>query len=153
MIGCNTHLLKHMKQAILVWLFRQNIFLGCYPEKTSKIGRAVDIVCQLLAIQYSGHSLVHPSSQDEWKVKLLLGLLPPLTPLSPLSGRSVINETSETVTGAHSGYPHTNEHWLCSAQELVYRLWPVSSNFYPANWMFYLVWKFNDRGKVLRRVR
>ena len=44
MIGCNTHLLKHMKQAILVWSFRQNIFLGCYPEKTSKIGRAVDIV-------------------------------------------------------------------------------------------------------------
>ena len=44
MIGCNTHLLKHMKQAILVWSFRQNIFPGCYPEKTSKIGRAVDIV-------------------------------------------------------------------------------------------------------------
>ena len=40
MIGCNTHFLKHMKQAMLVWLFRQNIFLGCYPEKTSKIGRA-----------------------------------------------------------------------------------------------------------------
>ena len=39
-----THLLKHMKQAIIVWSFRQNIFLGCYPEKTSKIGRAVDIV-------------------------------------------------------------------------------------------------------------
>ena len=33
-----------MKQAIIVWSFRQNIFLGCYPEKTSKIGRAVDIV-------------------------------------------------------------------------------------------------------------
>ena len=44
MIECNTHLLKHMKQAILVWSFRQNIFPGCYPEKTSKIGRAVDIV-------------------------------------------------------------------------------------------------------------
>ena len=44
MIGCNTHLLKHMKQAILVWSFRQNIFPGCYLEKTSKIGRAVDIV-------------------------------------------------------------------------------------------------------------
>ena len=34
-----------MKQAIIVWSFRQNIFPGCYPEKTSKIGRAVDIVC------------------------------------------------------------------------------------------------------------
>ena len=44
MIGSNTHLLKHMKQAILVWSLRQNIFLGCYREKTSKIGRAVDIV-------------------------------------------------------------------------------------------------------------
>ena len=44
MIGCNTHLLKHMKQAILVWSFRQNIFPGCYREKTSKYGRAVDIV-------------------------------------------------------------------------------------------------------------
>ena len=33
-----------MKQAILVWSFRQNIFPGCYREKTSKIGRAVDIV-------------------------------------------------------------------------------------------------------------
>ena len=27
------------------WSFRHNIFPGCYPEKTSKIGRAVDIVC------------------------------------------------------------------------------------------------------------
>ena len=26
-----THLLKHIKQAILVWSFRQNIFLGCCP--------------------------------------------------------------------------------------------------------------------------
>ena len=33
-----------MKQAIWVWSFRQNIFPGCYLEKTSKIGRAVDIV-------------------------------------------------------------------------------------------------------------
>ena len=31
MFGCNTHLLKHIKQAILVWSFRQNIFLGCCP--------------------------------------------------------------------------------------------------------------------------
>ena len=27
----DTHLLKHIKQAILVWSFRQNLFLGCYP--------------------------------------------------------------------------------------------------------------------------
>ena len=40
-----------MKQAILVWSFRHNIFPGCYPGKTSKIGRAVDIVSGL-----SGHS-------------------------------------------------------------------------------------------------
>ena len=39
-----THLLKHMKQAIIVWSFGQNIFPGCYREKTPKIGRAVDIV-------------------------------------------------------------------------------------------------------------
>ena len=31
MFGCNTHLLKHIKQAILAWSFRQNIILGCYP--------------------------------------------------------------------------------------------------------------------------
>ena len=31
MFGCDTHLLKHIKQAILAWLFRQNIFLGCFP--------------------------------------------------------------------------------------------------------------------------
>ena len=58
MIGCNTHLLKHMKQAILVWSFRQNIFPGCYPEKTSKIGRAVDIVCPLCPL--SLRSLCRP---------------------------------------------------------------------------------------------
>ena len=31
MFGCNTHLLKHIKQAILAWSFRQNIILGCCP--------------------------------------------------------------------------------------------------------------------------
>ena len=31
MFGCDTHLLKHIKQAILAWSFRQNIFLGCFP--------------------------------------------------------------------------------------------------------------------------
>ena len=31
MFGCNTHLLKHIKQAILTWSFRQNIILGCFP--------------------------------------------------------------------------------------------------------------------------
>ena len=31
MFGCNTHLLKHIKQAILAWSFRQNIILGCFP--------------------------------------------------------------------------------------------------------------------------
>ena len=31
MFGCDTHLLKHIKQAILGWLFRQNLFPGCYP--------------------------------------------------------------------------------------------------------------------------
>ena len=31
MFGCNRHLLKHIKQAILAWSFRQNIILGCYP--------------------------------------------------------------------------------------------------------------------------
>ena len=31
MFGCNTHLLKHIKQAILAWSFRQNINLGCFP--------------------------------------------------------------------------------------------------------------------------
>ena len=31
MFGCNTHLLKHIKEAILAWSFRQNIILGCYP--------------------------------------------------------------------------------------------------------------------------
>ena len=83
MIGCNTHLLKHMKQAILVWSFRQNIFLGCYPEKTSKIGRAVDIVL-----------LLEP---QDWELGILLSiggfnwrfaasfLLPPRLPsVSPL---------------------------------------------------------------------
>ena len=47
-----THLLKHMKQAIWVWSFRQNIFPGCYPEKTPKIGRAVDIVYKLFWLSY-----------------------------------------------------------------------------------------------------
>ena len=31
----DTHLLKHMKQAILVWSFRQNIFLGSLLQKSS----------------------------------------------------------------------------------------------------------------------
>ena len=31
MFGCDTHLLKHIKQAILGWSFRQILFLGCYP--------------------------------------------------------------------------------------------------------------------------
>ena len=39
-----------MKQAIWVWSFRQNIFPGCYREKTSKIGRAVDIVVTMTFI-------------------------------------------------------------------------------------------------------
>ena len=29
-IGCYTPL-KHIKQAILAWSFRQNIIMGCYP--------------------------------------------------------------------------------------------------------------------------
>ena len=58
MIGCNTHLLKHMKQAILVWSFRQNIFPGCYRQKTSKYGRAVDIVGPPCATIYAAESPV-----------------------------------------------------------------------------------------------
>ena len=61
-----THLLKYIKQAILVWSFRQNILPGCYREKTSKIGRAVDIVvwsllygdkCHAAAVQSAAAAL------------------------------------------------------------------------------------------------
>ena len=31
----DTHLLKHIKQAILVWSFRQNIFLGSFHQNCS----------------------------------------------------------------------------------------------------------------------
>ena len=31
----DTHLLKHIKQAILVWSFRQNLFLGSLHQKSS----------------------------------------------------------------------------------------------------------------------
>ena len=45
MFGCNTHLLKHIKQAILAWSFRQNIILGCYPVFAAISARGEFIVC------------------------------------------------------------------------------------------------------------
>ena len=45
MFGCNTHLLKHIKQAILVWSFRQNIFLGCCPVFVAFSATDEFIVC------------------------------------------------------------------------------------------------------------
>ena len=71
MFGCDIHLLKHMKQAILVWSFRQNIFLGCYPEKTSKIGRAVDIVCATHDHQQSKVSFKIEPEEDFYLLQYL----------------------------------------------------------------------------------
>ena len=45
MFGCNTHLLKHIKQAILAWSFRQNIILGCFPVFAAISARDEFIVC------------------------------------------------------------------------------------------------------------
>ena len=54
MFGCNTHLLKHIKQAILAWSFRQNIILGCYPVFAAISARGEFIVS---SNQHSFHHL------------------------------------------------------------------------------------------------
>ena len=90
-----------MKQAILVWSFRQNIFPGCYPEKTSKIGRAVDIVCgPTLSV-----AILHPSGfmlGTRWILVLDTSCCTSLSPAC--SGEQwylVMRKSYERVISAH----------------------------------------------------
>ena len=60
MFGCNTHLLKHIKQAILAWSFRQNIILGCYPVFAAISARGEFIVWGLKK-GIKGRNTIHNS--------------------------------------------------------------------------------------------
>ena len=62
MFGCNTHLLKHIKQAILVWSFRQNIFLGCCPVFVA-ISARDEFIVHSSTIQFSSDYL---SDDSDW---------------------------------------------------------------------------------------
>ena len=72
MFGCNTHLLKHIKQAILAWLFRQNIILGCYPVFAAISARGEFIVIRhLIVVYFEGVFTASPTSDLQDKFQLL----------------------------------------------------------------------------------